>query len=192
MGFRIAVLYGSTRTERVGIRAARFVTRELRERGHDVTLLEPIEYRLPPLDYRYFEYEEGQAPAEIERVAKVLRAAEAYVFVTGEYNHGIPPMLKNMIDHFLYLYFFKPSGIVSYSTGRFGGVREAVQLRATLGEIGTVSIPTTFAIPKVDAGFTKEGQPRDERYHEWIAQFLDELEWYTDALKRKREEGTPY
>jgi len=192
MGFRIAVLYGSTRTERVGIRAARFVVGELRGRGHDVTLLEPLEYRLPPLDYRYFEYQEGKAPAEIERVAEVLRAAEAYVFVTGEYNHGIPPMLKNMIDHFLYLYFFKPSGIVSYSTGRFGGVREAVQLRATLGEIGTVSIPTTFAIPKVDAGFTEDGHPRDGRYHEWIEQFLDELEWYADALKRKREEGTPY
>jgi NAD(P)H-dependent FMN reductase len=192
MGLRIAMLYGSIRTERVGIRAARFVGGELRDRGHDVTLLDPVEYRLPPLDYRYFEYEDGSAPEEMERVAGVLRAAEAYVFVTGEYNHGIPPMLKNMIDHFLYLYFFKPSGIVSYSTGRFGGVREAVQLRATLGEIGTVSIPTMFPVPKVGEAFTEQGHPRDERYHEWITQFLDELEWYADALRRKRAEGTPY
>ncbi|MBD3370269.1 NADPH-dependent FMN reductase [Candidatus Fermentibacteria bacterium] len=192
MGFDIAVLYGSSRTERVGIRAARFVVGKLRERGHEATLLEPLEYELPPLDYRYYEYEEGRAPERIERVAEVLKRAEAYVFVTGEYNHGIPPMLKNMIDHFLYLYFFKPSGIVSYSTGNFGGVREAVQLRATLGEIGTVSIPTMLPVPRVDRSFDEDGKPRDERYHDRITQFLDELEWYADALKRKRAEGTPY
>ena len=61
------------------------------------------------------------------------RRPRRFAIVSGEYNHGIPPGLKNLLDHFLEEYFFRPSAIVCYSAGQFGGVRAAMQLRAECG-----------------------------------------------------------
>ena len=72
----------------------------------------------------------------------------AYVIVSGSYNHSIPPPLSNLLDHFLEEYFFKPSAIMCYSAGAFGGVRAAMQLRAMLAEMGMSSIPSLLPFPK--------------------------------------------
>ena len=78
------------------------------------------------------EYEKGQAPEILERLATRIRAADAFIIVSGEYNHSIPPALSNLLDHFLEEYFWRPSAIVCYSAGAFGGVRAAMQLRDAL------------------------------------------------------------
>ena len=192
MSLRFAVLYGSVRTERQGIRAARFVLDQLRRRGHEATLVDPLEIRLPLLDRMYKEYPKGEAPAELERLAQLYRAADGFVIVSGEYNHGIPPALKNLLDHFLEEYFFRPSAIVCYSGGSFGGVRAAMQLRMTLAELGTVTIPSLFPIPKVQSAFDEDGAPLDPSYDKRVGRFLDELEWFAQALKTARAAGTPY
>ena len=101
MSLHYAVLYGSVRTERKGIRAACFVVRQLERRGHATTLVDPLELRLPLLDRMYKEYPKGAAPPELERLAALYRAVDGFVIVSGEYNHGIPPALKNLLDHFL-------------------------------------------------------------------------------------------
>ena len=75
----------------------------------------------------YKEYEKGQAPEILERLATRIRAADAFIIVSGEYNHSIPPALSNLLDHFLEEYFWRPSAIVCYSAGAFGGVRAAMQ-----------------------------------------------------------------
>ncbi len=192
MPLDIVVFYGSVRRDRLGIRAARFVVNQCRGRGHRVTLVDPLEDRLPLLDRMYKEYEPGQAPEVLERLATSIRAADAFVVVSGEYNHSIPPALSNLLDHFLEEYFFRPSAIVCYSAGAFGGVRAAMQLRAMLCELGTPSIPSLFPIPKVQDAFEEDGTPLDEAYPRRIARFLDELEWYARALQDARKGGVPY
>jgi NAD(P)H-dependent FMN reductase len=141
----------------------------------------------------YKEYEKGKAPEPLETLAEMIRSANAFVVVSGEYNHSIPPPLTNLMDHFLEEYFFRPSGIVCYSSGAFGGVRAAMQLRAFLGEIGTVSIPTLFPVPHVQDAFNDEGDPVNAELHEHFKQFLDELEWYATAIKEARSSrALPY
>ncbi len=140
----------------------------------------------------YKEYPKGQAPEVLQRLAALYTAADAFVIVTGEYNHGIPAALKNLLDHFLEEYFWRPSAIVSYSAGSFGGVRAAVQLRAVLGELGTPSIPSIFAVPKVDQSFRETGEPADPSWVRRFTRFAGELEWYARALKDARRGGTPY
>jgi len=192
MPLKIAVIYGSVRHHRKGIRAARFITNKCRERGFDTTLVDPMEYDLPLLDKMYKEYEDGKAPEPIAKLADIMREADAYIIVSAEYNHSIPPALSNLLDHFLEEYFFKPSAIVCYSRGSFGGVRAAMQLRAMLAEMGMSSIPSILPIPKIDQSFDEDGTPNDEAYHKRATRFLDELEWYAEALKGKREKGKPY
>ena len=183
---RIAVFYGSVRSERQGIKAARFITEEIRQRGHDVRLVDAVEHGLPLLDRMYKEYPKGSAPEMLERVARVVIAADAYVVVTGEYNHNVPPALVNLLDHFLEEYFWKPSAVVSYSSGSFGGVRAAVMLREMLAEMGMSSIPSTLPVPRVQDAFDEQGRPKDEAWHKRAAKFLAELEWYAEALRDAR------
>jgi NAD(P)H-dependent FMN reductase len=187
MKLNLLVLYGSVRSTRQGIKAARFVTNQCRERGNDVFLVDPIEVRLPLLDKMYKEYPPGGVPESLERLAERVKAADAYVIVSGEYNHSVPPALANLLDHFLEEYFYKPSAIVCYSAGAFGGVRAAIALRAMLGELGMPSIPSIFPIPKVQDAFREDGSPIEEGYERRIVKFLDELEWYARALKAARE-----
>ncbi|MGP1396539.1 MAG: NADPH-dependent FMN reductase [Inquilinaceae bacterium] len=192
MGLNMVILYGSVRAKRQGIRAARFVERALKDRGHTVRLVDPVETDLPLLDRMYKEYDKGAAPAVLEDLATAYRAADAFVIVSGEYNHGIPPALKNLLDHFLEEYFFRPSAIVCYSAGAFGGVRAAMPLRATLAELGMSSIPSLLPVPRVQKAFAMDGTALDDAYDTRVGKFLDELEWYAAALKRARQSGTPY
>jgi NAD(P)H-dependent FMN reductase len=192
MTLQIAVLYGSVREARQGIKAARFIDHQLRRRGHASTLVDAKECRLPLLDRMYKEYPKGEAPEVLERLAALYCAVDAFVIVSGEYNHGIPPALKNLLDHFLEEYFFRPSAIVCYSGGAFGGVRAAMQLRMTLAELGMASIPSLFPVPKVQDAFDDAGQAKDPAYERRVVRFLDELEWYARALRQARAKGTPY
>jgi NAD(P)H-dependent FMN reductase len=192
MSLRIPVIYGSTRSGRQGIKAARYVERQLRDRGHDVTLVDPVEVNLPLLDRMYKEYAAGSAPAALERLATLYRAADAFVIVTGEYNHSVPPALSNLLDHFLEEYFFRPSAIVSYSAGTFAGVRAAVQLRAMLCELGMPSIPSTFPVAKIRTAFAEDGTATDPAFEKRFARFASELEWYAEALRERRKGGVPY
>jgi NAD(P)H-dependent FMN reductase len=192
MALDLLIFYGSVRSQRQGIRAARFVLRKCRERGHRATLIDPLEYSLPLLDKMYKEYPKGQAPDMLEQLASSIREADAFIIVSGEYNHSIPPALSNLLDHFLEEYFFRPSAIVCYSDGSFGGVRAAMQLRAMLGELGAPSIPSIFPVPRVQSSIEMDGTPIDERLDRRIVRFLDELEWYANALKEARKTGVPY
>ena len=187
MSLRLVAFYGSVRSERQGIRAARFIVKECQARGHEVTLVDPLEHRLPLLDKMYKEYPKGKAPEVLERLAALIVPADAIVVVSGEYNHSIPPALSNILDHFLEEWFWKPSAIVSYSAGPFGGVRATVQLRTMLAELGMSSIPSTFAVPRVQDAFGEDGTPRDPKMHDRVQKFLDELEWYACALRDARE-----
>jgi NAD(P)H-dependent FMN reductase len=187
MPLHLVVVYGSVRSERRGIRAARFIVNECRMRGHEVTLIDPLEYPLPLLDKMYKEYPKGQAPEMLERLAALIVPAEGVVVVSGEYNHSIPPALSNLLDHFLEEWFWKPSAIVCYSAGPFGGVRAAMQLRMMLGELGTVSIPSLFPVPMVQEAFAEDGTPTDPNIRPRVKKFLDELEWYAEALRTHRD-----
>jgi NAD(P)H-dependent FMN reductase len=192
MSLAIPVLYGSVRETRQGIKAARFIDNELQRRGHRTTLVDAAELRLPLLDRMYKEYARGEAPAVLERLAGLYRAADAFVIVSGEYNHGIPPALKNMLDHFLEEYFFRPSAIVCYSGGAFGGVRAAMQLRMTLAELGMSSIPSLFPVPHVQDAFDASGRANNPLFEQRVGRFIGELEWYAEALRQARHRGVPY
>jgi NAD(P)H-dependent FMN reductase len=192
MSLDLLIIYGSVRRDRQGIRAARFILETCRARGHNATLVDPVEESLPLLDRMYKEYAPGEAPEALERLAGRIKAADAFIIVSGEYNHSIPPALSNLLDHFLEEYFWRPSAIVCYSGGAFGGVRAAMQLRAMLCELGMPSIPSLLPVPRVQEVFDEEGHALDEAYPKRAARFLDELEWYANALKAARQAGVPY
>ena len=78
-----AVIYGSARQGRQGIKAARFIVRKLEQRGQLVTLVDSQEHLLPLLDLMYKEYKAGKAPAAMEAIGDILKAADGFVIVSA-------------------------------------------------------------------------------------------------------------
>ena len=91
MADKILVLYGSYRSDRAGIRLAQFLVAGLHARGAAPELIDAKAVGLPMLDRMFKEYPAGEAPPAMAELAAKIRAADAFIFVTGEYNWGVQP-----------------------------------------------------------------------------------------------------
>jgi NAD(P)H-dependent FMN reductase len=194
MGNRILVFYGSYRSDRMGIRLAQFVVERLRRRGEDVELIDAKAINLPMLDRMYKEYPNGKAPEPLERLANKIRNADGFVFVTGEYNWGIQPGLKNLTDHFLEEWFWRPAAIVSYSAGRLSGARSATAWHGTLSEMGMVVVSSTISVGPIGTALSAEADPIGEGGRALDAafpRFADDLSWWMEAAKAQRKRTEP-
>jgi NAD(P)H-dependent FMN reductase len=187
---KVALIVGSVRRDRQGIRVARWIEEKLENRNHIVFFIDPLELNLPLLDRMY---KEMDSPSEkLKDLRNKIKAAEGYLSVTPEYNHSTSAAMKNTLDYFLEEYYFKPSAIVSYSAGGFGGVNAAQHLRHIFAELGAPSISSSFPISRVHDVFDESGKLMDEKYDKRVIRFLDEFEWYIEAFKNQRAKGTPY
>lgn len=194
MANRILVLYGSYRADRMGIRLADFIVARLTARGDAAELIDAKAIDLPMLDRMYKEYPKGGAPAAMEALAEKIRTADGFVFVTGEYNWGIQPGLKNLTDHFLEEWFWRPAAIASYSAGRFSGVRAATAWHGTLSEMGMVVISSTLSVGPIAQTLDARGEPTGDagKYLEKaFPRFADDLRWWADAAKAQRAVTPP-
>jgi len=194
MSSRILVFYGSYRSDRMGIRLAQFVVARLRRRGDDVELIDAKAINLPMLDRMYKEYAKDEAPEALERLAGKIRDADGFVFVTGEYNWGMQPGLKNLTDHFLEEWFWRPAAIASYSGGRLSGARAATAWHGTLSEMGMVVISSTIAVGPIAQALSAEGEPvgaTGRAVEEAFPRFADDLTWWIEAAKAQRARKPP-
>ena len=194
MSNRILVFYGSYRSDRMGIRLAQFVVQRLRRRRDDVELMDAKAINLPMLDRMYKEYPKGEAPEALERLAGKIREADGFVFIAGEYNWGVQPGLKNLTDHFLEEWFWRPAAIASYSAGRLSGVRAATAWQGTLSEMGIVVVSSTIAVGPIGQTLSAKGEPVGEAgqaLERAFPRFADDLMWWVDAAKAQRARKAP-
>src|SRR5438477_2857886 len=194
MSNRILVFYGSYRRDRLGIRLAQFVVEGLRGRGNDVELIDAKAVDLPMLDRMYKEYPKGQAPAALEKLAGQIREADGFVFIAGEYNWGVQPGLKNLTDHFLEEWFWRPAAIASYSAGRFSGARAAIAWHGILSEMGMVVISSTVAVGPIAQSLSEEGRPTGDggkALGRAFPRFADDFSWWVEAAKAQRARKKP-
>jgi len=189
MSLRISIIYGSTREGRLGIRFAQHITNELKKRNHICHLIDPLDLNLNTLTKRFADYEEGSAPKILQQTHQTLKESDAFVIVSAEYNHFIPPALVNLLNHFYIEYQRKPSAVTTYSVSPFGGVRVSSALRAFLAQLGMPPISSMIHAPFVNKNFNADGErisnDKEERQKEF-EKFADELEWYANALKDAR------
>lgn len=194
MADRILVFYGSYRSDRQGIRLADWLVRAFAARGADAELIDAKAVGLPMLDRMYKEYPAGEAPPALERLAGKIRAADAFVFVTGEYNWGVQPGLKNLTDHFLEEWHWRPAAIASYSAGRVAGARAGLAWHGTLSEMGMVVVSSTLAVGGIGRAFDDAGEPAGDggaSLARAFPRFADDLDWWTEAACNQRERKAP-
>jgi NAD(P)H-dependent FMN reductase len=194
MAHRILVFYGSYRSDRMGIRLADFLVDRLSRRGNDVELIDARAVGLPMLDRMYKEHPAGEAPPAMEALAQKIRAADAFVFVTGEYNWGVQPGLKNLTDHFLEEWFWRPAAIASYSGGRLSGARSNTAWHGILSEMGMVVISSTLTVGPIGKTLAEDASPvgdAGQALERAFARFADDLDWWTEAGKEQRKRRAP-
>jgi len=194
MADRVLVFYGSYRSDRMGIRLADYIVAGLQARGEDAELIDAKAVGLPMLDRMYKEYPSGSAPQALEALASKIRAADAFVFVTGEYNWGVQPGLKNLTDHFLEEWFWRPAAIASYSAGRIAGARSALHWHGTLSEMGMIVISSTLTVGPIAQALGADGKPFGEAgqlLERSFFRFADDLAWWTEAAKMQRARKAP-
>lgn len=194
MSDRILVFYGSYRSDRLGIRLANYILRGLRWRGAAAELIDAKDVGLPMLDRMYKEYPKGGAPAALEALAEKIRNADAFVFITGEYNWGPQPGLKNLTDHFLEEWFWRPAAIASYSAGRFSGVRSGTIWHGILSEMGMIVVSSTLAVGPIAQTLDVDASPIGDggkALEQSFPRFADDLAWWTEAAREQRKRRAP-
>ena len=194
MADKVLVFYGSYRSDRMGIRLADYVVAGLKAKGSEAELIDAKAVDLPMLDRMYKEYPKGTAPAAMEALAGKIRTADAFVFVAGEYNWGVQPGLKNLTDHFLEEWFWRPAAVASYSAGRFSGVRAGTAWHSILSEMGMVVISSALAVGPIAQTLDAHGQPTGsagESLDRAFGRFADDLAWWTEAARAQKGRRAP-
>ena len=182
----IPVLLGTSRVGCRSARVARSLLGELESRSVIHTeLIDLARLDLPVMRYRLGDTD--SPPAGATELSTKLTLASGLLIVAPEYKNGYPGSLKNAIDYLeAGILRRKPIGIVTVSSGGFGGLNCLAQLRLVCLALGGVPIPVTLPVSKVDEAFDELGSLRDPKLAARVRPFLDELVWYTLALAHQR------
>ena len=165
----------------MSVHAARFVVGQLAKRPGIATELIDIREVPLPVDGAGDEIKDPAFSQKMEN-------ADGLVIVTPEYNHSFPGLLKHLLDTCLEEYIHKAAGIVSVSSGPFGGTRVVQNLLPVLRELGLMTIFTDLNFSNVGKVFDDEGKILDETaWPRRASNFLDELVWMSTVLRHGRE-----
>ncbi|MBF6133766.1 NAD(P)H-dependent oxidoreductase [Nocardia otitidiscaviarum] len=179
---RLEVIVASTRPGRFAPVVADWFLRAARGDGRfDVGVVDLLDTPLP-VDLS----ETPEVLAYRERVA----AADAFVAVTSEYNHGYPASLKTALDSAKREWRGKPIGFVSYG-GLSGGLRAVEQLRQVVAEIHMVSIRETVSFHEAKRKFDAAGETADGAAVDAAGRLLRQLDWWGRHLRAARA-SEPY
>ncbi len=180
----IAILSASVRNGRASHRVALHLHRHLSASAdHSCDLIDLMELDLP-LFHERLKFMADPEPAVVA-FAERIRKADGVIMVSPEYNGGYPASLKNVIDLLTEDWKRKPIGLVSVSSGGFGGSQLLVQLVFSLWKIRGWVAPGAMQVPNVKDNFQEDGTPNDaEAWERRTRAFLDELIYAMEARGR--------
>ncbi len=181
----LQVILGSTRTGRFGDRVADWFVQRSADRT-DLTseLVDLRDWPLPFYDQQKSPMMGGYTDDAQQRWAEKVSTADGYVFVTPEYNHGYPAVLKNALDHLYAEWNDKPAAFVGYG-GTGGGIRAVEQLRQVVIELKMVPMRNQVILPAVYHLF-REGPPSDPALTAAADAVLDEAAGWAARLRADR------
>tara|TARA_E500000178_G_scaffold339940_1_gene382069 strand:+ start:1051 stop:1626 length:576 start_codon:yes stop_codon:yes gene_type:complete len=185
---RFAILYGSTRRKRLGIRLVRYLHDQISKNKYIPYIVDPLQYKLPLLDKRFDDFDKKKVPVAVKNIQNILDKADAFILVSAEYNHMPPPALINLLNYYYKEFDRKPSCICTYSVGDFAGVRVQSPLRSLMSQLGSPPIKYGMYQPKLSKNFNEIGIPHNSKdAEERFNIFFKELVWYASILKGKKK-----
>lgn len=161
-----------------------------------VELIDALDYPLDAVFKPHFAYARGKAPATLNQLAEKIEAADGFIMISPEYNHSMSPALANLLNHFgSSLFSYKPSAIVTYSAGQWGGMRAAVGMRTYLSELGCLPVSAMVHVPKAQEVFAADGSPQSgvdqASWFDYFGRTFSQLVWWAEAARLHRGEVDP-
>jgi NAD(P)H-dependent FMN reductase len=193
----LKIIIGSTRPGRAADRVIPWITAAARAHGgFGVDVVDLRDWELPLFGETFATVGDPRNPSfsvpAVKQWNRKIAEGDAYLFITPEYNHSVPAVLKNAIDSVFATFAFrtKPSACVAYSGGIAGGVRAVEHLAHIAIEAEMVPLRNNVVIPFVGDAFGEDGQPRDHSTRATAKIVLDDLAWWGTALQQARSRGT--
>ncbi|MDX1490992.1 MAG: NAD(P)H-dependent oxidoreductase [Pseudohongiellaceae bacterium] len=183
---------------RLGLRVAKAVLACLKQRypDFDVELIDALDYPPEPVFKPHFSYAKNKAASQLVELAAKIEQADAYLMLSPEYNHSMSPALANLLNHFgSSLFSYKPSAIITYSAGQWGGMRAAINMRVFLSELGCLPVSSMAHVPKAqdvfdEQGIVQAGQDA-EAWFDYFARTINQLIWWAHAAQEQRQKLDP-
>lgn len=193
---RLQIIVGSTREGRAADKVVPWVMRHAEAHGgFEVELIDLRDWPLPFFQETFATIGDRNDPTysdvRVRQWNKKIAQGEAYLFITPEYNHSVPGVLKNAIDNVFVSYAFrnKPAGFVGYSAGPIGAARAVEHLAHIVLEAEMVSLRNSVLVAGVQGAFAESGEVRDARAGAALGILLDDLAWWGTLLKEGRARG---
>ena len=196
MTTKLHIIVGSTRDARAAEPVAQWVHQRATEHGgFDVTLLDLRDWQLPMFAETLATIGDFSDPTYsdpiVRRWNQTIAEGDAFIFITPEYNHSFPAVLKNAIDSVFVSWAFrnKPAAFVAYSGGPVGGARAVEQLALVTIEAEMVPLRNTVLIPAVHAAFDDYARPTNPQTDVALEILLEDLAWWGEATVAARSAG---
>jgi NAD(P)H-dependent FMN reductase len=193
---KLKIIIGSTRPGRAADRVIPWIIPAARAHGgFEAEVIDLRDWELPMFGETFATVGDPRNPVfstpAVKRWNDKIAEGDAYLFITPEYNHSVPAVLKNAIDSVFATFAFraKPAACVAYSGGIGGGVRAVEHLAHIAIEAEMVPLRNSVVIPYVGDAFDPGGQPRDPRTSAAAKILLDDLAWWAAAMKQARAQG---
>ncbi|MFD6676609.1 NADPH-dependent FMN reductase [Rhodococcus zopfii] len=175
---KLDIIVASVRAGRIAPVVADWFARTARRRSEfEVGIVDLAEIPLP---------QDLSGGAGAEAFTRQIGAADAFVIVTSEYNHGYPAALKTAIDTVKHEWRTKPVGFVSYG-GLSGGLRAVEQLRQVLVEVHMVPVRESVSFHRVKHAFAADGSTSDGAAIDSAERMLDQLAWWARTVRAGRD-----
>ena len=182
---RVAIILGTTRPGRIGEAVAKW-TYEIAKKRSDAEfeLVDILDYNLPLLDEPVPPSRGQYSKEHTKRWSAKIASFDAYVFVTPEYNHGIPGALKNALDFLFVEWNHKSAGFVSY--GSAGGARAVEQLRLVMAELLIADVRAQVMLSLFTDFENFSVFKPSERHEKSVNAMLDQVIAWGNAMKSLR------
>ncbi|HUE58324.1 MAG TPA: NAD(P)H-dependent oxidoreductase [Acidimicrobiales bacterium] len=193
---KLQIIVGSTRPTRAADRVIPWVmARAAAHPAFDVELLDLRDWPLPMFGEHMGTIGDFSDPTYSDPIVKQwnekLKEGDAYLVITPEYNHSIPGVLKNAIDNVFISFALrnKPIAAVGYSGGIAAATRAIEHLAQIAIEADMAPLRSSVLIPFVESAFDPTGSPVNPATEAALQITLDDLDWWSSALKQARSNG---
>lgn len=184
---KVLVIVGSTRPSNVGQYVGEWYMSKVKDvEGMDFDLVQVGDLDLPFMDEPNFPQQQQYVHEHTKKWSEKVAGYDAYVWVVGEYNHGVQAPLKNALDYLFHEWVKKPVAFVGY--GNAGGSRAVEHMRQTAGELDMHDVRLGIHI-REPWSFYKDGKYNEDLVTNKVEDQVEQLRWWATTLKEAREKS---
>ena len=187
--YKVKIITSTVRPGRKGPVIGKWITDAAQEFGFDAELLDLGAINLPVMNEAVHPIMKQYEHEHTKQWSAKIEEADAFIFVTAEYDYSYPAPLKNALEYLVHEWAYKPAGIVSYSIGPFAGVRAVSNLKPDLLSLRVIGLAEAVNIPSYNQFINEDG---DFVPNELLAKSADvmftQLKRWTKGLKAIKED----